>query len=79
MVRPGQGGLSTFDSPENVLTKGHLYELPPEAPLPPHVRVVPETTPPGHVSLEPAYPMPYSEFQQAVNNIIWSNTGTKVK
>jgi len=51
----------------------------PEAPLPPQVRVVPETTPPGHISLEPAFPMPYSEFQQAVDTIIWSKTGKKLQ
>ncbi len=80
-VRPTNppSGLSTFDSVENLPTKGRVWRLPGAADLPGGVNAIPDAPPPGHFTIGPTGEMSLEEFLGSLGELPWVDTGTKIK
>lgn len=72
-------GLSTYDNPGAVPTKGRLWRLPGEQPLPPGLSATPDAPPPGHVTIGPTQSMSLADFLDLLGRLPWVDTGVKLK
>ena len=72
-------GLSTFDSEAAVITKGRLWRLPGDVPLPEGIGATPDAPPPGHVSIGPTQQMSLSDFLDKLGQLPWVDTGIKIR
>lgn len=77
MVHPGSGGSSAFSPLETLPTKGKVWYLPPDAPIPPELRIVYDPPPDGHHTIGPASSMTMDEFLKWYYTLPWVKTPHK--
>ena len=80
-VRPTNppSGLSTYDSVDALPTSGRVWKLPGDADLPSGLTVTPNAPPPGHNNIGPTHEMSLEEFLEALGELPWVDTCTKIK
>ena len=72
-------GLSTFDSIDALPTKGRVWKLPSESPLPDGVGATPDAPPPSHWSIGNTVLMSLEELLTKLGQLPWVDTGIKKK
>jgi hypothetical protein len=70
-------GISTFDDVNLIPTKGHIWKLAKESPLPQELQATPDPPPPGHWVIGPAVGMSLAALKQMVEALPWVSTGQK--
>jgi hypothetical protein len=71
-------GLSTFDSIDALPTRGRIWRLPGDQPLPEGLGAVADPPPPGHWTIGPTESMSLDEFLDRLGQLPWVDTGRKL-
>src|SRR4051812_4187714 len=79
LVHPRGGGLSCFDGFGNIVTKGRVWVLTGDRPLPPGLEVVPDPPPVGHYLIGPSRSMTLDQLLTLLAQLEWGDTGRKIR